>query len=259
MARLRFARNDRTHEMKINILGVLIDNLKKPDVLKITEQFLSDGRQHYIVTANPEMIVAAGKDEKFLEILNKAGLTVPDGFGLILAARFLRRPLPERITGVDLMLDICQMAEQKNYSIFLVAAKEGLSKSEETAAALNKKFPGLKIGGAILSEGDSGEKIITEINKTRPDILFVSLRGICRQEKFIAENLNKVPSVKIAMGVGGSFDFITGRIKRAPKLMRKIGLEWLWRLFMQPWRLKRIFTATIKFSWLIIKNGKKYA
>ncbi|MBI5071474.1 WecB/TagA/CpsF family glycosyltransferase [Candidatus Falkowbacteria bacterium] len=245
--------------MKVNILGIKIDNLSKTDVLKKIDDFFSGGLGHYIVTANPEMVVAAGKDEKFLEILNKAGLTVPDGFGLILAARYLRRPLPERITGVDLMLDICQIAEQKNYSIFLMAAEEGLSKPEETATALNKKFPGLKIGGAILSEEESGEKIIAEINKARPDILFVSLRGIGRQEKFIAENLNKIPSVKIAMGVGGSFDFIAGRIKRAPHWMQKIGMEWLWRLFMQPWRFKRILTATIKFSWLIIKNGEKYA
>lgn len=245
--------------MKVNILGIQIDNLRKPEALGKIKEFLSNGHQHYTVTTNPEMVVAAQKDKHFLEILNKAGLSVPDGFGLILASRYLRRPLLERITGVDLMLDICQIAEQKKYSIFLVAAKEGLSKPEETAPALNKKFPGLKIGGVILAEGESGERIIAEINKARPDILFVSLRGIGRQEKFIAENLYKTPSVKIAMGVGGSFDFITGKIKRAPRSIRKIGLEWLWRLFMQPWRWKRIFTATIKFSWEIIKNGKKYA
>ena len=245
--------------MKVNILGVLIDNFKKPDVLKTTEQFLIDGRQHFITTPNPEMVVAAQNDKEFLETLNRADLAVPDGVGLIFASRYLKRPLPERIPGIDLMLDICRTAEQKNYSVFLVAAKEGLSKPEETAAALNKKFPRLKISGEILAKEESGEKIIDEINKACPDILFVSLRGIGQQEKFIAKNLNKFSSVKIVMGVGGAFDFIAGRIKRAPSWIRKIDLEWLWRLFMQPWRLKRIFTATIKFSWLIIKNGKKYA
>jgi len=244
--------------MKVNILGVLIDNFKKAEVLGAAEQFLSNGRQHYIVTANPEMVVAAGKDKKFLEILNKADLTVPDGFGLILAARYLGKQLFERVPGVDLMLDICRMVEQKSYSVFLVTAEEGLSKPEETIAALNKKFPGLKIGGVVLAEGESSEKIITEINEARPDVMFVSLRGIGRQEKFINESLNKIPSVKIAMGVGGAFDFISGKIKRAPRSMRRIGLEWLWRLFMQPWRLKRILTATAKFSWLVIRKGKKY-
>ncbi len=245
--------------MKVNILGVLIDNFKKSEVLRTVEQFLFDGRKHYIVTANPEMIVAAQKDEKFLEILNKADLSVPDGFGLILAARYLRRPLPERITGVDLMLDICQIAEQKNYSVYLLGGEEGVA--QKAADALQKKFLQLKIAGAenggIISEHQLAINN-QQINFAGSDILFVAL-GAGKQEKWIAKNLQNFPSIKIAMGVGGAFDFIAGKIKRAPKWMRKIGMEWLWRLFMQPWRWKRIFTATIKFSWLIIKNGKKYA
>ncbi len=249
--------------MKVNILGIKIDNLGKTEVLKKIDDFLSDGRQHHLVTANPEMVVAAGKDEKFLEILNKADLTVPDGFGLILAARYLRQPLQERITGVDLMLDICQIAEQKNCSVYLLGGEEGISK--RAAEKIVKKFPRLRVAGA-----ESGGKmeisdfrfqisdLIKKINNAEPNILFVAL-GAGKQEKFIAENLDKMSSVKIAMGVGGAFDFISGKIKRAPKWMRKIGLEWLWRLFIEPWRLKRILTATIKFSWLVITKNKKYA
>jgi N-acetylglucosaminyldiphosphoundecaprenol N-acetyl-beta-D-mannosaminyltransferase len=244
--------------MKVNILGTQIDNLVLDDVLKKIDEFLRDGRQHYIVTPNPEMIMAAGKDKAFLEILNKADLAVPDGVGLIFASRYLKRPLPKRITGVDLMLDICRTAEQKNCSVYLLAAEEGLAKPKETAEALVQRFPKFKIAGDALSREESGEKIINGINTAKPEILFVAL-GAGRQEKFIASNLNKMPSVKIAMGVGGAFDFISGKIKRAPKWFRKIGLEWLWRLFMQPWRWKRILTATLKFSWLIIRKGKKYA
>jgi N-acetylglucosaminyldiphosphoundecaprenol N-acetyl-beta-D-mannosaminyltransferase len=245
--------------MKVNILGVLIDNLKKSEVLRTVEQFLSDVRQHYIVTANPEMIVAAQKDEKFLEILNKADLSVPDGFGLILAARYLRRPLPERITGVDLMLDICQIAEQKNYSVYLFGGKEGVA--QKAADSLQKKFSQLKIagtenGGIISDQQSTADN--QQINSAKPDILFVAL-GAGKQEKWIAKNLQNLPSIKIAMGVGGAFDFISEKVKRAPRWIRKIGFEWLWRFFMQPWRFKRIFTATIKFSWKVIKNGKKYA
>ncbi|MFA5413727.1 MAG: WecB/TagA/CpsF family glycosyltransferase [Patescibacteria group bacterium] len=244
--------------MKVNILGVKIDNFTRQDALKKIEDFFSDNLQHYIVTPNPEMVVAAEKDKEFLEILNKADLAVPDGFGLVLASRYLRRPILERIPGVDLMLDICKIAEQKNYSVFLVGAKEGLAKPEEVTEALAKKFPRLKISGDILAREETEENLIKKINLKKPEILFVAL-GAGRQEKFIANNLTKIPSVKIAMGVGGAFDFIAGKIKRAPSWMRKVGLEWLWRLFMQPWRLKRILTATIKFSWKIIKNGKKYA
>jgi len=242
--------------MKINILGVQIDNLTKSEVLKKVEEFLTNGRQHYIVTPNPEIVMAARKDKEFLEILNQADLAVPDGFGLILASRYLKRPLPERITGVDLMLNICKIAEQKNCSIYLVSAEKGLAKPQETAEALNKRFPKLKIIGTTLSKEESADRLIIEINSTRPDILFAAL-GAGKQEKFIASNLDKIPSVKIATGVGGAFDFIAGKVKRAPRLMQKIGLEWLWRLFMQPWRWKRILTATIKFSWVVI-NHKKY-
>jgi len=244
--------------MKVNILGVKIDSLIKEKVLKKINQFLSDIKQHYIATPNPEMVVAAQKDNEFLEILNKAELAVPDGFGLLLASRYLRRPIPERIPGVDLMLDICRIAEQKKYSVFLVAEKNGLAKPKETAEALIKKFSQLKIDGGVLGREESENELIEKINIAKPEILFVAL-GARLQEKFITENLSKVPSVKIAMGVGGALDFIAGKIKRAPQWIQKIGLEWLWRLFMQPWRWKRILTATIKFSWLIITKGKKYA
>ncbi|MBU1146002.1 WecB/TagA/CpsF family glycosyltransferase [Patescibacteria group bacterium] len=243
--------------MKVNILGIQIDNLKKAEALKIAEQFLSDGRQHYIVTPNPEMAVAAQKDEYFLEILNKADLSVPDGFGLILASRYLRRPLLEKIHGVDLMLDICRLAEQKNYSVYLLGGKEGIAK--KTAENLLKKFPKLRIAGAESGGIINEQQLATnnqQLNFTRPDILFVAF-GAEKQEKWIVQNLNNIPSIKIAMGVGGAFDFISGKIKRAPKWIQKIGLEWLWRLFMQPWRWKRILTATIKFSWLVITKDKK--
>lgn len=245
--------------MKVNILGVQIDNFYKTDVLKKIEQFLSDGRQHYIVTPNPEMVVAAEKDKNFLEILNKADLSVPDGFGLILASLYLRHPLLERIRGVDLMLDICQMAEQKNCSVYLLGGEEGIAK--KAAEELRKKFSQLRVAGAESGGRISNQQLAInnqQINDARPDVLFVAL-GAGKQEKWINYNLNKLPSIKIAMGVGGSFDFIAKKIKRAPRWMRKIGFEWLWRLFMQPWRWKRILTATIKFSWKIITQGKKYA
>lgn len=249
--------------MKINILGVQIDNFTKTDVLEKVEHFLLDGRQHYIVTPNPEMVVAARKDKEFLEILNKADLAVPDGFGIILASHFLRRPFLERIRGVDLMLDICRLAEQKSCSVYLLGGEEGIARA--AAEELQKRFLHLKIAGA-----ESGGKmeisdlrfkildLIKKIDNAKPDILFVAL-GAGKQEKFIADNLDKMPSIKIAMGVGGAFDFISGKIKRAPGWMRKIGLEWLWRFFLEPWRWKRILNATMKFSWEIIKTGKKYA
>jgi N-acetylglucosaminyldiphosphoundecaprenol N-acetyl-beta-D-mannosaminyltransferase len=263
--------------VKVNILGVLIDNLSKSEVLKKVEQFLindsqsqrpslirANGRiQHYIVTPNPEIVVAAQKDKEFLEILNRADLAVPDGVGLIFASQYLRQPLQERVTGVDLMKEICHLAEQKNYSVYFLGGEEGVAR--KTADTLQKQFPQLQVAGAesggVIEISDFRFKIsdlLEKINNTKPDILFVAF-GAIKQEKWIAENLKQLPSVKISMGVGGAFDFIAGKIKRAPRWMRRIGLEWLWRLFMQPWRWKRILTATVKFSWMIIKSGKKYA
>jgi exopolysaccharide biosynthesis WecB/TagA/CpsF family protein len=247
--------------VKVNILGIKIDNLKKSEVLNKAREFLANSQQHYIVTPNPEMVVATEKDKNFLKILNKADLAVPDGFGLILASHYLGHPILERIQGVDLMIDLCQIAEQKSCSVFLLGAKfsktkkRGLTDPKEVAAVLRKKFSQLKVSGGVLAKEELDEGLIQEINSKKPEILFVAL-GAGWQEKLIAKNLSKMPSVKIAMGVGGAFDFIAGKVKRAPNWMRKIGLEWLWRLFMQPWRWKRILTATIKFSWKVLTKGK---
>lgn len=245
--------------MKVNILGVRIDNLKKGEVWRKIEKYLSGQGQHFITTPNPEMVVAAQKDKKFLEILNKADLAVPDGFGLILASRYLRHPIPERITGVDLMLDICGIAEQKNCSVYFLGGEEGVAR--ETARVLVAHYAQLRVAGAesggVINNRQTtiNQQLLRNISDARPDILFVAL-GAEKQEKWIAQNLAQLPSIKIAMGVGGAFDFIAGKQRRAPDWIRKIGMEWMWRLFMQPWRWKRILTATIKFSWLVLKNGK---
>lgn len=244
----------------MNILGILIDNITKIEALQKIEQFLFDSKQHHIATPNPEMVMAAQKDKEFLEILNRADLAVPDGIGLILASRYLKQPLSQRITGVDLMLDICKIAEQKNYSIYLLGGENGVAK--KAANELQKKFPKLKIAGA-----ESGGKIeisnfiqtsnlIKKINFARPEILFVAF-GAGKQEKWIAHNLINLSSVKIAMGVGGAFDFIAGKVKRAPPWVRNLGFEWLWRFFLQPWRWKRIINATVKFSWACFKAHQK--
>lgn len=215
------------------ILGVKVDNLTMGEVLQKVEGFLEDSQQHYLVTPNPEFLVEAQKDKEFKEILNQADLAVPDGIGLVLAARFLGQPFKQRITGTDLMEKICQKAAQKKWPIFLLGGQKGVAK--KAAENLRKKYPRLDIGTV-----PSG-------------ILFVAL-GAPKQEKWIVQNLVKMPSVKLAMGVGGAFDFISGRVQRAPKFLRLIGLEWLWRLFCQPRRAKRIFRAVIIFPCLVLKD-----
>jgi len=244
--------------MKLNILGINIDNLALSEVLDKIREFLASKNQHYLVTVNPEFIMAARHDDEFRNILNKADLSVADGMGIKFAAKRFGQKLEQRITGVDLMWEIIKIAEQENKSVFLLGAKKGVA--ERTAYRIIEKCPNIKIVGA-----ESGyrswhrklkdHKLVDIINYRQPDILLVAF-GQVKQEKWVYYNLPKMPSVKLAMGVGGSFDYISGKVKRAPKWLRSLGLEWLYRLIRQPWRLPRIITAVIKFSWAVLKSKK---
>lgn len=240
--------------MQTNIAGIKIDNFTKKQVLEKLEIFLHLPEQHQIVTINPEFIVAAQQDEEFKQILNKASLSLPDGFGLMLAAKFLRQSLKERITGVDLVDDIARICEQNNCSVYFLGGKP--NSAEKTTEILKNKYPNLKVIGdsKIIISNQKSEfrnQNLEKINSFKPDVLLVAL-GQVKQEKWIDKNLAKLPSVKFAVGVGGSFDFISEQVKRAPKFMRKIGLEWIWRLTLEPWRWKRIYNAVIKFSWVVL-------
>lgn len=256
--------------MKLSILDIQIDNLAKPELLQKIEQFLDSDKQSHIVTPNPEFLVAAGKDQDFKNILNQADLAIPDGFGLKIAARLLNHQKLQRHTGVDTIYDICAIAQAKNKSVYFFGAGEGIAK--KSANALKKRFPNLKIAGAesggsinlpitsyqllVTSDNDNGlndDKNIDIIKKTNPDILFIAL-GQVKQEKWLAQNLSKLPSVRLAMGVGGSFDYISGKTPRAPKFLRFLGLEWLFRLVLQPKRIKRIWNAVAVFMWLVFKK-----
>ncbi len=237
----------------MDILGVKINKIAIAETLRKIEGFLSSGNTHYIVTVNPEMVVLAQKDPEFKEIINKADLVIPDGIGLVFASNWLRPedPLTERITGIDLMLKIINKYQNEPVRFFLLGAKNGIAKL--AALKLKKIFPKINIAGVFSGEpGEEGDRIaLAIINKAKPDILLVAY-GAPKQEKWIARNLKNMPSVKLAMGVGGAFDMISGKIKRAPLWLRNAGLEWLWRLAMEPRRINRIYNATVKFTWLVL-------
>jgi N-acetylglucosaminyldiphosphoundecaprenol N-acetyl-beta-D-mannosaminyltransferase len=241
--------------MKMEILGVKIDNLSLQEVLEKISRFLDSSNQHYIITPNPEFLVAAQTDKNFKEILNYADIAVPDGIGLIYAAKFLGKRLI-RITGVDLIWYICQLAEQKNCSVYFLGGREAVA--EKTGEILKREFPNLKItgaqsGGEITDPMNINENLAREIRQAAPQIIFVAL-GQVKQEKWIFSHLDKLPSVKLAMGVGGSFDYIAEEIPRAPEYLRRIGLEWLYRLIREPKRWPRIVNAVLIFPYLIIKD-----
>ncbi|MFH1461050.1 MAG: WecB/TagA/CpsF family glycosyltransferase [Patescibacteria group bacterium] len=222
------------------ILGVKLDSLSQEEVLVKIENFIKDGEQHYLVLPYSEFVVEANRDEQFRQILNQSDLSLCDGRGLLWAAGFLGQPLKEQILGVELTEIICR----KYFKIFLFGGRKQVV--EKTA----RKYDSHIIGW--LDGYQDTEKAIEEINRVKPEIVLVAL-GMPKQEKWISRNLKKIPSVKLAVGVGGAFDFISGQIKRAPKFLQRIGLEWLWRLTRQPRRIKRIFKAVVVFSWLTIK------
>ncbi len=238
---------------KVEILGVKIDNLSLQEVLEKIKKFLISENQHFIVTPNPEFLVLAKKNHDFKEILNYADISCADGVGLVKAAKFLGKRL-QRVTGVDLVWAISELAEKNNYPVYLLGAGELVAAT--ASEMLKKEYPNLNIvgaesGGEILDPIQKDPDLLNRINETEPKILFVAL-GQIKQESWIFYNLDKIPSIKLAIGVGGAFDYISGKIKRPPKFIRKMGFEWLYRLILEPWRYKRIFNAVFVFPILIM-------
>lgn len=230
------------------ILNVRVDSATTSQALARVEAMLCDERQHIITTPNPEMIVAAQNDPEFRAVLNQTSLALPDGFGLMLAARFIGIPLAERISGVDFIWHLARLAGKKGYSLCLAGGKNNVAK--RTTDKIVSELPNPPIIRAL------PEPEVEAIQAFKPDILLIAL-GHGRQEKWIAEHLHEMSSVKIAMGVGGAFDFISGQVRRAPLLLRRLGIEWLWRLMRQPWRIPRIYRAVVKFPFMVLRE--KYA
>lgn len=234
------------------LLGVRIDNFILNEALEKIREFLKDGKQHYVVLPYSFFLIEAQKNREFKKILNQADLSLSDGVGPVLASYFYgKEKLRGRVMGVDLVWALFEKFGNK-HSFFLFGAKEGVA--QKMALKVKQKYPLVKIIG--ISQGYVGDdEVIGKINQAKPEILLVAL-GMPKQEKWIFANLKKIPSVKLAVGVGGAFDFISGRAKRAPKFMQKIGLEWLWRAFREPRKWRKILRSVIVFPWLVIWGMK---
>jgi N-acetylglucosaminyldiphosphoundecaprenol N-acetyl-beta-D-mannosaminyltransferase len=198
------------------------------------------------VTPNPEFVICARKDESFRRILNDADLAIPDGSGLLLAARLWGRPLREQVRGTDLCYGLVGLAPARGWRLFLLGAGPGVA--EAAAARLQAHVPGLAIAGTFGGEaspgGDAASRAAIE-RAGRCDLLFVAY-GAVRQEKWMARNLRGL-DVGLAIGVGGVLDFMSGRVRRAPALVRRAGLDWLFRLLVQPKRFRRQATTIPPF------------
>jgi N-acetylglucosaminyldiphosphoundecaprenol N-acetyl-beta-D-mannosaminyltransferase len=224
-----------------SILGVTLTNTTESEILEyVFETLIQPRRKAYIVTPNPEMVTYAATHPDFKTILNKAEIALPDGVGLLIAGQLLGKPLQQRITGVDCMQNLCKESVRKTVRIGLLGGKSGVA--EKAADRLRKMYPGITIVFAAAEWEDNVPTI---------DLLFVAL-GHPKQEQWMSENLAHIP-VTVAMGVGGAFDYLSGDVIRAPQFVRMVGLEWLFRLIRQPWRLKRQ-VALLKFGLLVMKE-----
>lgn len=230
---------------KKNILGIEITDENQEKILEYIITSLQKGeKKYYIVTPNPEIIVYADTHPEFKKIVNEAKIALPDGWGVVWASKILKNPIKTRITGTDILYKLCQRVAKRPVIVGFLGGRGGVA--EATAECLQKKYPRLRVA-YIAQDWD-------EIEFRKVDILFVAF-GFPKQEEWIAQNLNKLP-VKVMMGVGGAFDYVSGKVPRAPKLVRDIGFEWLFRLVVQPWRAKRQL-ALIKFVYLILKEKIK--
>lgn len=252
--------------MKTDVLGVKVDDVNMDQALSQIEKWIWNPGKHYIVTPNPEMVVAAQADPVFEQILNKADLSIPDGVGLKLSGR-----VKNTFAGTDLMEKLIALAAEKGFVVGFLGSKEGVAK--KAVECLLKKYPELKVafaksGGEVDKNGNmlSDYRLPTTAKSDLAttteedgrlksvDILFVAF-GHTKQEKWIANNLGKIP-VKIAMGVGGALDYLSGSIPRAPIWLRSLGFEWLFRLIVQPTRIKRQL-ALLQYLWLLLVRGNE--
>lgn len=278
---------------RVRILGVPIDPTTKSELLERISAIITSKLPSQIATVNPEFIVAAQRNDAFRAALADAEFCIADGIGIQAAGSYLRQPIPDwqpakllaalihglgvgiailtrskslqspiptTITGVDLVEHLAELAETNGWRCYFAGGVPG--RAQEAARALQRKFPGLIVAGAEDGPPDPRFRsqpfehyeadFVDRIVRARPDILFLAL-GAPQQDLFIARHKTTL-NIPICIGVGGSFDFLAGAVDRAPQWLRHIGLEWLWRLFIEPWRWRRILSATVTFSWYVLRE-----
>lgn len=221
--------------MKEIILGVKVDTDNYDELIKKLFKRIDNKEKSLVVAINPEKLMKAKEDQSLKDLLNRAEFQIPDGIGVILASKLNKGNIKSRVTGIDMMDRIVREAAKTGKSIFLYGAKPGVA--DQAAQALRSKYPSLKIAGIQDGYEQDNEKVIQKINEVKPEILFVAM-GSPRQENWIEANRDRLyPS--LYQGVGGSFDVLAGNVKRAPKLFLNTGTEWLYRLMIEPTRIKR--------------------
>ncbi|HVB23026.1 MAG TPA: WecB/TagA/CpsF family glycosyltransferase [Ktedonobacteraceae bacterium] len=248
----------------VYVLGVRVDRVSQQQALDAMEQMIAHHRANMgagvscpacqqIITVNPEFVMAAQQNEAFREAINNAALVLADGTGVVWATRYLGKPTPERVTGIDTLPLLAQRCAAHGYRMYLLGAAPGVA--EIAAARLRELAPGVEIAGTYAGSPAPEEEdaIIERVRAAGADVLCVAY-GAPAQDLWIARNLARLP-VAIAIGVGGAFDFLAGRQKRAPRAMQRMGIEWLYRLYREPSRWKRML-ALPRFALQVVVKGR---
>lgn len=237
------------------ILGVRVDDVTMDETLDLISAMIAAGGPHQIATVNPEFVMAAQGNRAFRATLEAAALAVPDGTGLLYAARWQGRPLRAKVTGIDLTERLAAASAARGWRLFLLGAAPGVA--ERAAAALERRHPGVRIAGTWAGSPRPADQpeIARRIREARPDIVLVAY-GAPAQDLWIRRHGAEL-GLKLGIGVGGTFDDLAGIRPRAPTLLRRLGLEWLYRLIRHPSRWRRIITAVPVFGWAAWREARQ--
>jgi N-acetylglucosaminyldiphosphoundecaprenol N-acetyl-beta-D-mannosaminyltransferase len=237
----------------VTVAGVPVANLTEDEAVAVIDKLISAGGWHYGAVVNAAKIVAANRDERLKQVLLDADLVTADGISIVWASRFLGQRLKQRVTGIDLFQRLVKHAAERGLSVYLLGARDESVRG--TVAQLTTRHPNLQVAGYRNGYFDASESdaVADDINKSAADLLFVAM-GSPAQEYWIALNLART-GVRFALGVGGSFDHVSGLARRAPRWMQRMGLEWLHRLICEPRRLwRRYLVGNLVFIWLVAKQ-----
>lgn len=235
---------------RVVLLGVPIDALTRAEAVSRVCSMLAGTTQNHVMTPNNEMLVEASKNQPFHALLHRTALNIPDSTGLLWAARWTRQRLPERVTGIDTVTGVCAVLGADT-PVFLLGAGEGVA--QKAATVLQSRNPRLVIAGTYAGSPNPADaaEIVRRVNDSGAKLLLVAY-GSPAQDLWIDAHRREMPSVRVAMGIGGTFDFLAGTKQRAPMWMRSSGLEWLYRFLQEPSRWRRMWKAVIVFPLMVI-------
>lgn len=240
-------------EDRLKILNVWVDPVDMGGALKRVERFIEEGdRPHSVFAVNPEKNFSVPRDPHLHKVFSEADLLIPDGIGVVMAARILYRVHLARVPGVEMMEEICRLSARKKYKVFIYGAKEEVS--AKAAAELQRRYPSLEIAGRANGYVSQEEMpaLIERINDSGAQVLFLAL-GSPRQENWFASNAAKLHTVRVCQGIGGTLDTIAGTVKRAPQFWCRLNLEWLYRLMSEPKRIARQKVLPV-FAYMVLRR-----